>query len=476
MDRLDKLIKENKNNIEVSEKVHQRLEDTLNIIKNDTNQEEQKIKLEKRKTKINFKKAVLVASITLVTLISVGIKFDVYAKFGDLMKKFEKQGDVPEKVELYTNVIEKSIEDNGYKVNIECIMADSHTIRLFYDIASEKNEKQKPGIWGEKMLINDKNFSEYGWISGEGHDVQDDNKKWSGNMLVLRFEKELPKNFNFKWNINNISKQEGKWNFNINVDGEKIAKETIVKDVNKDGKLQFADFKVNKVEASPVELKVQGEQIINDSTVKILGDRQQNFDWYGIKYIVVDEDNKILPLATGDFCEWWNGGQYKKNYTWSYKVKNKIPNKIKIIPCDKLEIFGNNSHEYDQFDVGEKDIPLYEGKNGGLDIKSIEDKGDFLEVNVKIKGYLRFELLNSLVLIKSDDKNKVYPEESCFSEESRKYINENLDKEEHKLKFYKFDGKSKKYSIRFKAGHKGSYIDKIYRVYEDKFIDVDLNK
>ncbi|WP_238886214.1 DUF4179 domain-containing protein [Clostridium sp. YIM B02551] len=461
MDNLDKLIKENKSNDEISEKVNKRVEATLDMIMKEGIKEEFQIESNNKK-RFNFRRLALIAGLALIISVSLGAKYNVYAKVLDLLKSFEEKGETPEKIDLYSKILDKKVYDSGYSVSIENIISDSHTIRIFYNINSDKTGDQKPGIWGNEMKIDDKDLVSYGGISSEEYLVQDDNKNWSGNMLVMRVGKELPKTFNFKWNIYNISNSEGKWNFDINVNSEELAKDTKTIDVNKGDKLDIGDFNIKNITLSPIELDISSKEDIND---------KENPNAY-INYIVLDENNKLLSSSSNYGMNRWINGDNLSEVYYGYKLNGKIPSKIKIIPYE----ISNDSYNTmigKSYTIGSKDVSLYKGESGSLNIESIEDKGDYVEVAVNIEGYLRGDLLDRLLLVKNDGNNSKV---SNMNPESRKIVNQNINNEKFVLKFNKYFGKDKNYHISFNVGNDDKYLDNIYKIYEDKVIEVDLSK
>ncbi|MDD7794139.1 DUF4179 domain-containing protein [Clostridium sp. 'White wine YQ'] len=461
MDNLDKLIKDNKSNDKISEKVDNRVEATLDMIMKEDIEEELQVEHNKKK-RFNFRKLSIVAGLALAISVSLGAKYNVYAKVLDLLKSFEEKGEAPEKIDLYSKILDKNVKDNGYTVSIENIVSDAHTIRIFYNINSDKTEDQKPGIWGNEMKIDDKDLVNYGGISSEEYLVQDDNKNWSGNMLVMRVGKELPKSFNFKWNIYNISNNEGKWNFDININSEELAKDTKTIDVNKGDKLDKGDFNIKNITLSPIELDITSKEDIND---------RENPNSY-INYIVLDENNKLLSLSSNYGVNRWSNGDNSSEVYYGYKLNGKIPSKIKIIPY-KILNDSYNTVSGKNYAIGIKDVSLYKGEKGSLVIESIKDKEDYVEVTVNIKGYLRGDLLDRLLLVKNESSNS---KASNMNPESRKLINQNINSEEYVLKFNKYFGKDKNYHISFNVGNDDEYLDNIYKIYEDKAIEVDLNK
>ena len=328
MDNLEKLIKENKSNNEVSEKVNKRVEATLDMIMKEDIKEELQIEPNKKK-RFNFRKLALVDGLGLAISITLGAKYNFYAKVLDLLKSFEEKGETPDKIDLYSKILDKKVSDSGYTVSIENIVSDAHTIRIFYNINSDKTGDQKPGIWGNEMKIDDKDLVDYGGIAFEEQRVQDDDKKWSGNMLVMRVGKELPKSFNFKWNIYNISNNKGKWNFDINVNSEDLAKDTKTIDVNKEDKLTLGEFNINKVIVSPLEIDLQTKELIKD---EFKDKHIENPDLNSIKYIVLDENNKLLSLSSNYGTNRWSNDDNLSEVCYGYKLNGKIPSKIKIIP------------------------------------------------------------------------------------------------------------------------------------------------
>lgn len=456
MDKLDLLIKNNKNDA-VSEKIHNRVEDTLNLILNEDYDTKTHISISTKK-KSYIRKFAITAGIILILSFSIGVKYNVYAKILDLLQNFKEKGEISEQVENYSNEIKQTVYNNGYKVTLENISLDSNIMRIFYTIQSDKAGDIQPGIWGDGLKINDLSIADYGGMSFEENQLQSDDISISKNLLTLRLGSELPESFNFKWNIYNISDHEGNWDFNIDINSKKISQNTKTLDVNTENKLSIGNFTIDKVVVSPIEI--------------ILKTSQNTIDNNRINYIVIDKNDKLLPLSSNYQINSWSGSNLNERY-YAFGLYKKIPNSIKIIPCEVMKKANDFNDNGIRYNIGTSDISVYNGKNGSLTIKNIEDKGDYVEVEVNIKGYLRFELLDRFGLAFEDEDNKI--NRSTISHVSRKVINQKLGDGEQTLIFNKMSGKDKNYFLEFNIPD-GESIDNLYKVHNDKSIEVNLDK
>ncbi|AKA69772.1 DUF4179 domain-containing protein [Clostridium scatologenes] len=220
----------NKNeNIEVPEKISLGVDEVL-------------MNLNNRNKKNNIKKVIVAAVVVIISILGIGSAFPALAEEIPVINKIIGKNSIfnrdYEQFNHFDNLkniqnnstnIEQTIKDNNISVTLKEIAYDGAALYIIYEEkgieVSEKdcfNEKQKLSIDGKPF--------EAGAIIPEK--INNDTVRVT-EVYPIVGEKNIPDKFNVEINITQIHGYNGKWNFNLRIDKNQLAKNLNIKKIDK---------------------------------------------------------------------------------------------------------------------------------------------------------------------------------------------------------------------------------------------------
>lgn len=277
--------------------------------------EKKKLKNEFRKNnkkKFNFKKfgSIAVALLLTVGILSqTGFGRDVYAmaesKLSEITYTIGNALNIERDIEKYSNVINKTVENNGVEVKLTDVIIDKDEI-LFstvintsepadgvdfdYDIFINGEKTRLSGATGSSGKIDD---SKELFSTNYEVDVKDINIKEDLDIKIVL------KNFSYyTFGENNgyedLNKIRGKWDFEFNASGSELTANTYSLPMDYSFKAGNQEYKLEEFRYNPVSQKIYGklgERSNLDYTVDLKG-----FDDLGneVEFILSRQDNENI--------------------------------------------------------------------------------------------------------------------------------------------------------------------------------------
>ncbi|MDQ7096657.1 DUF4179 domain-containing protein [Desulfosporosinus sp. PR] len=346
-----------------------------------------------------FKYCSTAVAVGLVCLIGIGTAYPAFAENVPILNsisqalnsQFGYQGNYAE----YSQMINKSVTDNGITVTINEALADNSKLIIGYTIKSAKkiNDLEVLGI-SRFLKINGK------VVSGEGSGMgnyQDDNTYVGSE----EFHTNLPQNsdrFNVDFDINDIKGIKGKWDFAFSVSKDELTKHSTV--FNPEKVVDFPDSKVtiDKVVFSPIDTAILLSGNYTDKNRQL---KDSIFD-YNYWLAFDDEGVELIPKGIG------GGSSNLTTQTFhsemDYETMKNIPKYLTIVPCKiipsagggvKMDADGKEAKqnvetekpvEINKVIDGVYPIELPQGGFGKLIINEINTENDTTTINFTAEG------------------------------------------------------------------------------------------
>ena len=288
--------------------------------------------IKSRKPKKIVKTGIAVCIASFVVLFSIGFSNSSFTAFAEnipvlnsLFDKFNTSygGDFKD----YTQIIDKSQKDKGYKVTINEVAMDDFSFKLIYTIKTDEKVSNFIGNgsfpytpW-KSIRLNDESFLDG---AKSNYEIIDD--------YTIRliddydiYKKNIPKNFNIKIKFNKVNAIEGNWNFEFNASKEKISTSTKTFNFNKRIRAYNLEnkktvFTIKKVSFSPIATTIYSKSF-------------NSFDFSRLKF--KDEKGNPIEIIAGNTIT--KGFGYEGIY--KSRPMKKIPEKI-IIEDENQEFIG----------------------------------------------------------------------------------------------------------------------------------------
>ncbi|MFD3157652.1 DUF4179 domain-containing protein [Haloimpatiens sp. FM7330] len=356
----------------------------------------------KRKFKV-LKYSSAAAVISLACLVGVGTISPSFAQnvpiLNSMIQTLNDKMGIHANYAKYSQIINKSIEDNGIKFTLNEIIADDSKLTISYTIKSNKKIKDLEvfGL-GRFVKINGNTFSSTG--SAVGNYINDHTYVGMEQMDIIDLG-EMPKKLNIDLDIDNIGNTKGKWNLAFTASKDEIYKKSTFFKPNTKVKLPDSTINVDKVVFSPL-----GTYISVNGKFKGNKKPQQGggcISEYGYWLVY---DDKGLPIISNSL----GGGSYdtsKSPVTFNTKMEyigsKHVPKYLTIIPCKiypsaGTEIDSNGkvtsiktnktkkSKEVSKPIDGVYPIELSQGKMGKLIVKEIKTENNKTTVRFTTEG------------------------------------------------------------------------------------------
>ncbi|APF25562.1 hypothetical protein NPD7_3082 [Clostridium sporogenes] len=372
-----------------------------------------KIKGENRSNKLKY--ISIAAAITLVFSIGVVTTSPTFAKnipvlnsiIQKLNNKYGNKGDYAK----YSEIINKSVSNNGITITINEVIADDSKLIIGYTLKGDKKIKDLEvfGLGGF-LKINGKTFSSGGISVGQ---YIDDYTYIGSEEIHTSIPKD--KKFNVDVNITEVSDTKGKWDFAFSASKEEIFRESTVFKPNQKLDLPDSNATIDKVVFSPIDTSIFITGNGKNKNIKA-GPNGGMFDY---RYWVAYDDNgvELIPKGLG-------GGKFDFNKNifsseMQYVKTKSIPKYLTIIPCKIIPSGGGGVRrdengketpitietkkpkEISKVIDGVYPIELSQGKMGKLIINDIKTENNKTIVKYIAKGKAPYFQAQDL-LIKDD--------------------------------------------------------------------------
>lgn len=315
----------------------------------DMNEEIQTIQKERIKKNLNkkikgknnlkiLKYGSIAAAISLVSIIGIGTASPALAENIPVLNsitqrlndKFGFHGDYTK----YSQMINKSVTDNGVTLTINEVLADNSKLIIGYTIKSNKKiEGLEVAGLSRFLKINGKTFGSTG--SSTGNYIDD--YTYVGSEEIHTNLPQNSSNFNVDLNIDELSNIKGKWNFAFSVSKDELSKQSTVFKPNKKIDLPDSTATIDKIVFSPIDTSIF---ISGNSKVKnIISDPSKgpSDDMFSYNYWIAFDDRgiELLPKGGGSTSN-SNNGTFSAEM--DYIKMEYVPKYLTIIPCNIFSI------------------------------------------------------------------------------------------------------------------------------------------
>jgi len=359
----------------------------------------------------------IAAAIILVSMVGIGMASPAFAEnipvlssiTQTLNNKFGFYGEYTK----YSQMINKSVTDNGVTLTINEVLADDSKLILGYTIRSDKkiNNLELEGL-SRFLTINGKTSGSNG--SATGNYVDD--YTYVGTEEIHTTIPQNSDTFNINLNVKEIGVIKGNWKFAFSVSKQELLKNTTVFKPN--NKIDFPDSSVtvDKVVFSPIDTSIFISGNGKNKNLKPGPDGMFDYNYW------IAFDDKGVELTPKD-----DGGEFdfntnKFSYEMEYVKTKSIPKYLTIIPCkitpsggggvssDKngketpITIKINQPKEISRIIDGVYPIELSQGKMGKLIINEIKTENNKTTVRYTAEGKAPYFQAESLLI--KDDQGK----------------------------------------------------------------------
>ncbi|WP_088188900.1 DUF4179 domain-containing protein [Desulfosporosinus sp. FKA] len=346
-----------------------------------------------------FKYCSTAVAVGLVCLIGIGTAYPAFAEnvpvLNSITQALNNQFGYHGNYAEYSQMINKSVTDNGITVTINEALADNSKLIIGYTIKSAKkiNDLEVVGI-SKFLKINGKAVS--GGGSGMGN-YQDDNTYVGSEEIHTN----LPQNsdlFNVDLDIDDIRGIKGKWDFAFSVSKDGLTKHSTVFTPKK--VVDFPDSKVtiDKVVFSPIDTAIFVSGNYTDKNRK-LKDSLFDYDYW---LAFDDKGVELIPKGIGGGSS--NSNTQTFHSEMDYETMNNMPKYLTIIPCriipsagggvkmdadgkeTKLSVETKEPVEINKVINGVYPIELPQGRFGKLIINEINTENNTTTINFTAEG------------------------------------------------------------------------------------------
>lgn len=427
MDKNDLILQEKDlyklfNEIEIDESEFEDKSEEVGTIQKERIKKSLRKKMRNKKKKSILKYGSAVAAISLVCLIGVGKAAPSFAKdvpiLNSIIQALNANMGVYEENSKYSEVINKSIKDNGVTFTLNDIIADDSKMILSYTIKSDKKIKDLHGVGlGRFLEINNKYFSSSG--SSVGQYI--DNNTYVGREELSISPFQIPKKCKINLNIDEIGDVKGKWNLAFTTSKDEIYKESVTFKPNTKVDFPQSTVNVNKVTVSPMGTYISVNGNYKDESFK----NPFNVGVFDYFYWIVydDKGEQIVSKSMGGGNIDMNKATFESQM--QYNRLNHIPKYLTVVPCKinpyKGSVIGSykngkkitkiNKEGYEFKEVssiidGAYPKELSQGKMGKVVVNNIKVEDDKTIVNFTVKGKAPY-LQSSDVYIKDQRGERV---------------------------------------------------------------------
>lgn len=410
------------NEIEIDESEFDDESEKVSTIEKERMKKKLHKKINNNKRKSILKYGSVAAAISLVCLIGVGKAAPSFAKdvpiLNSIIQALNANMGVYEENSKYSEVINKSIEDNGVTFTLNDIIADDSKIILSYTIKSDKKVKDLESFGlGRFLEINDQYFASTGGSVGQY--IDDYTYVGKEELSISPFQ--IPKKCKINLDINQIGDVNGKWNLAFTTSKDEIYKESVTFKPNTKVDFPQSTVNVNKVTFSPMGTYISVNGNYKDESVKKPFDVGV-FDYF---YWMIYDDNgeQIVSRSIGGGTIDMNKPTFQSQM--EYNRVNHIPKYLTVVPCkvnpykgsvmgsykDGKEVTKVNKEGYEFKEVssiidGAYPKELSQGKIGKIVVNNIKVEDDKTIVNFTAKGKAPY-LQSSEVYIKDQRGERV---------------------------------------------------------------------
>lgn len=297
MDNFDKKIKQLAESevFEIPDSVDNSINEILDNIDN-----------QKPKKKRPFKVAILVATISALTITTAFAIENIIEYFNHNRDSIYKSDE--KDFTVFGSVVNKTVKDKNIEFTVDNISIDDNYINIFYTVKSNKNIKNIDNSYKDpyvanpipSVFMNGKNITPAGLVEHEATFISD--KELKGMRKVDVSNQNIKDNSEIEIKINEIFKVEGNWSVAVNVDKTNSKDNTYNYDINKKAtvnlKHDYYDKKIDvehkldikKVSISPFASKIT----IKEKANKVFGDWRPSI---GTRFALFDENNKSLDVV-----------------------------------------------------------------------------------------------------------------------------------------------------------------------------------
>ncbi|AET67807.1 hypothetical protein Desor_2205 [Desulfosporosinus orientis DSM 765] len=328
----------------------------------------------------SVKRSLIAAAVLLIILIGAGTVSPALARnipvLHSIFEIFNDKFGTCQEYIPYSQLVDKSVTDNGITLTINEALADDSTLILGYTIKSDsRNENLKlaeTNIMLGGLLING-SPPEGGGITGDYLDET----TYVGVARITYHSPSASDLVKIDLNIDQFMGVKGHWDFSFTVSKTELVQKTRVFKTNNQVDLPEGLVTVDKIVLTPI-----------DSTIYFSGNyKDQNaatkaMDTVVYRWFVFDDQGIELSSGGGTFGG--NEAPYGKDFqgTAKFQAVKTIPRSLTIVPCRFPVISGDSADtekppESLQSIDGNYPLELSQGKMGKLIIKDITtEKGE----------------------------------------------------------------------------------------------------
>ncbi|MCB8815395.1 DUF4179 domain-containing protein [Desulfosporosinus shakirovi] len=336
----------------------------------------------------SVKRSLMAAAVLLVILIGIGTVSPALARnipvLHSIFEIFNDKFGTYQEYIPYSQLVDKSVTDNGITLTINEALADDSTLILGYTIKSDsRNEDlQMAGtnIMGG-LLINGSSPKGVGF-SGEYLDE----KTYVSIARITYHSPSTSDLLKIDLTVDQFMGEKGHWNFSFTVSKTELVQKTRVFKANNQVDLPEGLVTVDKIVLTPI-----------DSTIYFSGNyKDQNaatkaMDTVVYRWFVFDDQGIELSSGGGTFGG--NEAPYGKDFqgTAKFQAVKTIPRSLTIVPCRFPVISGDSAKtekpsESLQLIDGNYPLELSQGKMGKLIIKDITTEKEETVVRYTAEG------------------------------------------------------------------------------------------
>lgn len=375
----------------------------------------------KIKSKKNFKTlkyGSLAAAISLISIIGIGTVSPAFAEnipvlssiTQTLNDKFGFHGEY----QKYSQMLNKSVTDNGVTLTINEVLADDSKLILGYTIKSNKKIEDLQVVGLSRFLqINGNSFGSGG--SAVGNYIDD--YTFVGSEEIHTTLPQGSKKINISLNVDDIMGIKGKWNISFTASKEELLRNSNVFKPNNKIDLPDSNVTIDKVVFSPIDISI----FINGNS-KNKNVKSGPNGWFDYNYWIAFDDKgvELTPKGLGGGHFDSKTGVFTSEMT--YVKMNYIPKFLTIIPCKitpsagggvsvdengketPLTIETKKPTKISKVIDGVYPIELSQGKMGKVIIKEIKTENNKTTVKYTTEGKAPYFQAKSLWIEDSNGK------------------------------------------------------------------------
>ncbi|WP_238881239.1 DUF4179 domain-containing protein [Clostridium sp. YIM B02551] len=408
------------NEVKIDEKEFEDFETDVQILQKERIKKSLKKKIKENKFHNPLKYVSAAAAIAIISLIGIETATPAFAEkipainyiVQSINDRFDNHGEYIK----YTQMINKTVSNNGIDFTINEVLADNSKFAITYTIKSDKKIKDLETFGLSKFLkVNGSQNGSTGSIMG----YYVDDYTYVANEDIHTALPQDSKMFDVDLNIDDIMGNKGSWNFAFGVSKDEITKNSQI--FNPTNKISFPDgtnVNVDKVVFSPIDTS-----IFVNGTFKNYERRNTFSEWNYGSWIVYDDKGNELS---------WTGGGSQSNLNsktftgeFNFKSMKEIPKYLTVVPCNILSTGGGETHidngkevttpidgyktkEISKVIDGIFPIELVQGNVGKIVISEVKTENNITTIRFTATGKAPFTQANE-VHVKDETGNIVSP-------------------------------------------------------------------